>query len=207
MPRFYPPDAPVPAGMRTADLQLRVLRPEHVERDYDALMSSRKRLLVWSGGSWPAADFTLEQNLGDMHYHEDNYNARRQFTFTVLSPDETRCEGCVYIDSWETLLRGSDTTPETLGAGDDEGIVTYWVRDSALERELDRQLLDGLLAWLRGSDWAFRRVLFRANEAQVRDIQLYEEAGLQRLYTIARPKQPRPVSFYGEARVPEERQG
>jgi hypothetical protein len=182
--RFYPPDAPVPTDYRTADLQLRVLRPEHVERDYDAFMSSRERLLVWSGGGWPAADFTLEQNLGDMHYHEDHYNARTQFTFTVLNPDESRVEGCVYIDSWDTWLRGAEETAQHIGAGDDEGIVSYWVRDSALERDLDRQLLAGLRAWLASDAWAFRRVYFRAYPGQERDIQLFEEAGLQRVHTL-----------------------
>ena len=74
--QFYPADASVPTDLRTRDLQLRVLRPEHVERDYDAFMSSRERLLLWSGGNWPAADYTVERNLKDMHGHEDAYNVR-----------------------------------------------------------------------------------------------------------------------------------
>jgi hypothetical protein len=197
--RFYPPDTPIPTDYRTADLQLRVLRPEHVGRDYDAFMSSRERLLLWSGGSWPAADFTLEQNLEDMHYHENNYNRRTQFTFTVLSRDETRVEGCVYIDSWDAFLRHAGASPEGMGIGDDEGIVSYWVRDSALARNLDRQLLAGLRDWLAGDDWVFKRVLFRARAAQQRDIQLFEEAGLARLHALPARGGRDEVYFYGEA--------
>jgi len=196
--RFYPPDAAVPTEYQTQDLQLKVLRPEHVERDYDAFMSSRERLLIWSGGSWPAADFTLEQNMGDMHYHEDRYNARTEFTFTVMSRDETRVEGCIYIDPWGDYLKRTDVTPESLGIGDDEGVLSFWVRDSALERQLDRQLVAGLLDWLAGDEWAFKRVYFRANAGQERDIQLLEEAGLRRKHALDVQGQPRTIYFYAK---------
>lgn len=194
---FYPSDASVPTELQTQDLQLRVLRPEHVEIDYDAFMSSRARLLLWSGGAWPAADFSLAQNMEDMHRHEDGFNARTQFTYTVLNRDETRSEGCIYIDSWDEALRGSNATPASIGAHDYEGVASYWVRDSALERDLDRQLLAGLRAWFK-RDFAFTRVVLRANQEQTRDIQVFEEAGLQRLQTVDIPAEGRTVYFYGD---------
>jgi len=196
--QFYPADAPVPTEYATQDLVLRVLRPEHVEIDYAAFMSSRERLLVWSGGGWPAADFTLEQNMDDMHRHEDAYIGRTQFTFTVLNPDATMSEGCVYIDSWDAVLQNTTATPESLGVGDYKGVATYWVRDSALERDLDRQLLAGLRAWFKSDDWSFKRVVFRANQDQVRDIQVFEDAGLRPLYTVESSTDGSRVSFYGE---------
>ena len=195
--QFYPADANVPTDLQTQDLQLRVLRPEHVERDYAAFMSSRPRLLVWSGGSWPAADFTLAQNMDDMHRHEDGFTGRTQFTYTVMNRDETRCEGCIYIDSWDVALRGSDATPESVGARDYEGVATYWVTDSALERDLDRQLLDGVRDWFT-RDFAFTRVVFRVNEGQTRDIHVLEDAGLRRLQTVTVPADGRRMHFYGD---------
>ena len=195
--QFYPADSSVPTELQTQDLQLRVLRPEHVERDYAAFMSSRPRLLVWSGGNWPAAEFTLAQNMDDMHRHEDGFTGRTQFTYTVMNRAETQCEGCIYVDSWDVSLRGTDATPESVGAHDNEGVATYWVTDSALARDLDRQLLEGVRAWF-ARDFAFERVVFKVNEGQTRDIQELEAAGLGRLHTAKVTADGRNVYFYGD---------
>jgi hypothetical protein len=196
---FYPDDAPVPTELRSADFQLQVLRPKHVELDYDAFTSSRERCLLWSGGYWPAADYTVERNLRDMHYHEDRFNARTQFTYTVLSPDGTRCEGCVYIDPLEDYLKEAVSVPNDIDADQAyTGIATYWVRDNALERDLDRQLLAGLRGWLNGDAWQFERVLYRANQLQARDIHVFEDAGLERRFTVEIPDEGGLVHFYAE---------
>src|SRR5690606_6190183 len=94
---WYPEPKPVPASLETEDLQLEMLAPEHVDLDYDALMSSRERLMRWSGGRWPHADFTRAENLDDMVMHRDEFLAREAFTYTVLNRARDRCEGCVYI--------------------------------------------------------------------------------------------------------------
>jgi len=192
---FYPDDGPVPVELRTEHLLLRSLGPEHVERDYDAFMSSRERLLVWSGGSWPAADFTLALNMDDMHFHRREHEERIAFTFTVMSPDEARCEGCTYTNSWDVVARrmGAEI-PEI--ARDYDGLTSYWVRDSALARDLDKELLRGLIDWFAG-DWSFGRALFFANSGQVRDLKCFEEAGLTRLATITGSANPGTFHIYG----------
>jgi hypothetical protein len=77
MAAFYPEPKPVPATLRTRDLHLEMLSPEHVELDYDALMSSWPRLQIWSGSDrWPRPDFTLEENLSDLTEHRDEFVSR-----------------------------------------------------------------------------------------------------------------------------------
>lgn len=196
--RFYPDTAPVPAELRTPHLLLRPLGPEHVERDYAAFMSSRERLLIWSGGSWPAADFTLEMNMQDMRFHRREHEQRIAFTFTVMSHDESRCEGCTYTNGWEkTARRMGAPIPDI--ARDFDGLTSYWVRDSALAHGLDTELLRGLIDWF-DRDWSFGRALFFANSGQTRDIACFEEAGLARLATIAGTAPPGTFHIYGPSR-------
>lgn len=190
MAAFYPEPKPVPATLRTRDLYLEMLAPEHVERDYDALMSSWQRLQVWNGTDrWPRPDFTLEENLADLIRHRDEFLQREAFTYTVLSLDKSRCEGCVYIEPW-SMTRGYHPNATPVELEDDAARVTYWVRESALDRDLDRQLLEGLIDWFRGDAWEFERTLFLVNMNQQRDIEQLEDAGLARAVTLVSGRPP-----------------
>lgn len=193
---FYPSDASVPAEQRTANLLLHPLGPEHVERDYAAFMSSRERLLVWSGGGWPAADFTVERNMEDMHFHRGEHVDRIAFTYTVMSPDASVCEGCTYTNGWDKVLHSMGAERPEI-ARDYDGLTSYWVRDSALARDLDKELLRGLLDWFASDAWSFGRSLFFANSGQTRDIACFEEAGLTRLATITGDRHPGTFYIYG----------
>src|SRR4051812_30511543 len=96
--RFYPADAVVPAGLVTAEFTLEPLNASHVERDYDAFITSRPRLNLWSGDTWPHAGFTLAENLDDLNGHDAEHRDGVAFTYTVLAPDAALCLGCVYIN-------------------------------------------------------------------------------------------------------------
>jgi len=194
--RFYPEDAPVPATLQTERLNLTMLAPEHVERDYDALMSSQARLNLWSGGRWPSPDFTLAQNMDDMLRHSREHLAREAFTFTVMNHDETRCEGCVYINGWDGTCRDIRLSEPPADARDFDAIIEYWVRDSALENDLDHELVSGLLTWF-DHEWAFDRTLFRLNLDLPRDVQTLEALDLVRLYAFETPTPPGTYYIYG----------
>lgn len=178
---WYPEPKPVPASLETEDLQLEMLAPEHVDLDYDALMSSRERLMRWSGGRWPHADFTRAENLDDMVMHRDEFLAREAFTYTVLNRARDRCEGCVYIYPLARTEEEAGRLPAGLPAS--TARVTWWVRDDALPRELDRQLLAGLVDWFRSS-WEFDAVTFLTRVDNDRDIALLEDNGLERVATV-----------------------
>lgn len=182
---FYPENASVPDELRTADLVLRMLTTQHAEMDYEAVMESQEQLRRFSAGSWPTPDFTLAQNLGDLEHHEREHHERMAFTYTVMNPDGTRCEGCVYINPWQQALahRHIDATMDDVATGDHEAVVTFWVRDSSLERDLDRQLVRGLLGWFE-AEWDFSRVTFMTNTGLERQMALLEEAGLERRYSF-----------------------
>jgi hypothetical protein len=176
---FYPVGKAVPAELRTEDLWLRVLRPDVTDLDYAALMESRERLRRWSDSTWPADDFTLEENRQDLIGHEREWENREAFTYTVLSSDGDRCEGCVYIYPLGRWLKSCDFKRQGDGDqfADETPAVTFWVRDSALGRGLDRQLLAGLREWFR-REWSFDHVVFPILESLPDDVSLVEAAGL-----------------------------
>jgi ribosomal protein S18 acetylase RimI-like enzyme len=188
---WYPEPKPVPAALDTTDLHLEMLAPEHVDIDHNAFMSSRERLLAWSGGRWPDEGFSRDENMADMVMHRDEFLARAAFAYTVLNSAQDRCEGCIYINP---VLRGAgDASGATADLPESTARVTWWVRDDALPRDLDRQLIEGLVAWFR-SDWQFDAVTFLTRTDNDRDIGLLEDAGLTRAGTLQ--DQNGPGEFY-----------
>jgi hypothetical protein len=86
---------------------------------------------------------TLEENLGDLTRHAEDFAARRGFTYTVLAPDQDRATviGCVYIYPSER-------------AGYDARVLS-WVR--AADARLDPVLYRAVTDWLDEA-WPFERV-------------------------------------------------
>ena len=194
---FYPPDAPVPAELHTPELFLRMLSAGDVELDYDAVLASRETLLAGSGGHWPRDGFTLEENLDDLQSHEADHLARTSFTYTVMNHGETRCLGCIYINPLAQLLeRYTVVEGESIMSSEHDAVVYLWARPDYPPPGLDTRLLAALLPWL-STQWAFTRVVWRANERQARHLRLYDEAGLRRLCTLARPGEPGRACLYG----------
>ena len=189
---WYAEPKSVPESLDTADLYLEMLAPEHVDMDYAAFMSSRERLMAWSGGRWPHEGFTLDENMDDMVMHRDEFLAREAFAYTVLNSTQDRCEGCIYINP---LDRSGvhDPTGVTADLPESTARVTWWVRDDALERDLDQQLIEGLVDWFRAT-WDFDVVTFLTRAENAHDVALLEDAGLERIVTLA--DQNGPGEFY-----------
>ena len=122
-PSFTPPTL-----LTTERVRLEPLAPRHTERDHAAFMSSREHLratLNW--GEWPRADMTLEENRADLQRHWEEFLRREAYAYTVLSPDGTRCLGCVYINPPD----------EDAAAPEEDGraaTLAYWVTVEGLEQ-------------------------------------------------------------------------
>jgi RimJ/RimL family protein N-acetyltransferase len=181
---FYPPDAPVPAELRTAELLLRPLRATDAALDYDAVMASRERLLRRSAGQWPRVGFTLAENRADLEQHEAEFHARVAFAYTVMNPDETACLGCVYIYPLRRTLERYGAPAELIAAAaEDEAEASFWVRQDREADDLDRRLLAALLPWLRDA-FAFGRLWLRAFTAEERQVAIIRAAGLRQVAEV-----------------------
>ena len=142
---FVDGDFNVPQKFETDEFRLRMLTVNDVVKDYDAVMSSADHLMaVWPGSGWPDG-LTLEQNLIDLGWHQKEFQIRRSFAYTVVTLDETRVIGCVYINP--TRKRGYDAE------------VYLWARESAIGSPPDTKLYDAVDKWLEET-WPFENVAF-----------------------------------------------
>lgn len=146
---LVPADFEVPLGLDTDRFRLRPLTPAVVELDYEALMTSIDHLNAMFGSKWPHPRFTLEENRQDLVEHQQEFEQRVAFAYTVLIPDETACLGCVYINP----PRGAPADAAV------DARVHMWVRQSAHERGLDPELFHAVKAWI-DERWPFASVAY-----------------------------------------------
>ncbi len=147
MKRFAPDSVIIPSGIETKDFRIRILTINDVVKDYDAVMSSIDHLrgVFGPSSSWPSADLTLDQDLIDLGWHQKEFQIESSFAYTVMSLDESRCLGCVYVDPSEK-------------AGYDAKVI-LWVRQSEIRKGLDEKLFSAVKIWL-SEEWWFTTVAF-----------------------------------------------
>jgi hypothetical protein len=157
-------------------MRLEPLRASHAAIDYAAVMASRAELRRWSQSTWPAEEFTLEENRADLERHEREHFADAAYTYTVLAPDGALCLGCVYFAP--LLAEEARLAHEAMGEDAAYAMrASFWVRADQVAGELDRELFTALRAWLAG-DWWFDRVAFTLAADAERQAALCRAAGL-----------------------------
>jgi hypothetical protein len=153
-PKLIPDDFAVPAGLDHEQFRLRMLAASDVEADYEAVMASQTRLRAGSPHGWPREGFTLEENLADLVRHEQEFHDRVAFAYTMVSPDESKVLGCVYINPPE---------PASDSAADGHDAQAYmWVRDE-YHPDLTGTLFVAVQDWL-DRDWPFQAVRYIRTE-------------------------------------------
>ena len=150
---FVPEDFQVPEKLETERFRVRMLTVNDVVKDYDAVMTSVEHLRGVFGlrSTWPSPELTLEQDLIDLGWHQKEFQRRRSFAYTVMSPSESLCLGCVYIVP--TRKRGYDAE------------VYLWVRESEVENGLDPVLFDAVKDWIE-KEWPFKKVAYPGREIE-----------------------------------------
>jgi len=169
---WHDPSYAPPTRLVTSRILLEPLAGRHVELDYAALMGSREHLqrtLRW--GDWPRTDFTLEENLGDLERHWQEFEDREGYAFTVLSLDRSQCLGCIYLEPADPNDRSTR-----------DAMLAYWVIEEELASELDRHLLAEVLAWIE-RDWLFEKVVVPTHVDNDRGVRLADELGLDSVPT------------------------
>lgn len=182
--RYYPTTLPVPWGLTTPRLKLRMLRASDVVLDYQAVMASQAQLLLRSAGRWPRVGFTLAENLADLEMHEREHRNREAFTFTVMRPDEKMCLGCLYLKPLDVTFSLLGAASPPLQFTEPASSASFWLRPEASAVGLDRYLLDTLHSWFQDA-WGFTEVLLAANDGEQRNLQLFAAAGLPHMLELA----------------------
>ena len=146
---LVPVDFGIPETLETDKFRLRMLTIKDVDKDYDAVMSSIEHLQKTKpfgpDNDWPKKDLTREQDLIDLGWHQKEFQRRSSFAFTVMSLNENKCLGCMYIYS-------SDNPNY-------DAVVIMWVRQSEVENGLDDDLFLTVKNWIR-DEWPFEKVAY-----------------------------------------------
>lgn len=163
---FIPENFDVPAVLETDRIRLRMLTVNDVVKDYDAVVSSTDHLqATFSNGSgWPIG-LTLEQNLVELEWHQKEFQRKTSFAFTVVSLDEKRVLGCVYILPFDVGGYGAR--------------VTMWARADMLDAGLDQHLFNSVKSWI-AEEWPFDKVAYPG-----RDMPFVEYNDLRNLQAMA----------------------
>jgi len=128
-----------------------MLTVNDVVKDYEAVMTSIKRIRGVFGpdSEWPSPDLTLEQDLIDLGWHQKEFQRRSSFAYTVMTPVEDQCLGCLYI--YPSNKKDFDTE------------IYFWIRDSAFGDGLEPLLYDIIKEWLKNA-WPFQSVAYPGRE-------------------------------------------
>lgn len=142
---FIPDSFEVPTSLDTEHFHFRVLDDEVAELDFEAVMSSQKRLQGIFGpeSQWPEKDMTLEQSINSLKIHKQEFESRKAFAYSVFNKEKVKCLGSVYIDPSQSPNYQCD--------------VYLWIRDDNIE--LDNTLYQTVHKWLY-EKWSISKVAF-----------------------------------------------
>jgi len=140
----------VSKGVSTDRYNIRMLTINDLVKDYDAVMSSVDRLkgVFGPNDNWPNG-LTIEEDLIDLGWHQKEFEIKSSFAFTVMSIDESKCLGCVYINPSSKLSFDAE--------------IIMWVRQSEALSDLDSNLFATIKKWIT-TDWWFTSVAFPGRE-------------------------------------------
>ena len=153
---FLPVDFRIPEVVENQLFRIRMLTVNDVVKDYEAVMTNIDRIIGVFGpdSDWPPKDLILEQDLIDLGWHQKEFQRRSSFAYTVMTPDEDQCLGCVYI--------------YPSGKEDIDAETYFWVSESAFKDGLEPILHNRIKIWLE-KDWPFRGVVYPGRELSWED--------------------------------------
>ncbi len=174
---FYPINESIPKQLITEHFKLRPLLATDVEKDYEAVLATRTRLLRISDGQWPKEGFTLKENLTDLERHEKEHLERKQFTLTVMNPKDQICLGCIYINRpGEDMIKYYQQNDLST---DYVAFLTYWLRPDYSGKDFEINFLKTLIAWMNEM-WKFDQInYYIGKNAFESEHEIFLKAGLK----------------------------
>jgi hypothetical protein len=134
-----------PAGFRTEQFSVRPITAGDAEADYEAVMESLDLIhTALLSDRWPQPGFSVEENRRQIVVKEQRARALERFTYAVLSPNQEKVLGSVYVNP---------------GIGGPDAAVFLWVRKTAFDEGLDPILERAVRNWIR-EQWPFKWVVY-----------------------------------------------
>ncbi len=148
---FVPANFNVPREYRTTQFKLVPLGPDLASQDYQAYMSSIEHLQKTFTGSqnWPNRNITMADAMKDVEGEKSRFDARKSFTYSVLTLDGAKELGCVYISP--SPKQGY------------EAVLRIWVTQEQFDRGFEAMLIPEVKKWL-AAQWPFQKVAWPKRE-------------------------------------------
>ena len=142
---FIPKSFVIPKFLDSDKFHFRVLDDSIAELDFEAVMSSQKRLqgIFGFGSEWPKSNMTLEENIESLKVHKQEFESGKAFAYSVFNNAKDKCLGSVYIDPSQSQNYDCE--------------VYLWIRNDSLS--LDNELYQIVLKWL-SNEWPFSKIAF-----------------------------------------------
>lgn len=181
---YYPKTAIVPKGFSTPQFTIRPLLATDVQKDYEAVMAAQELNLRLTEGRWPKDGFSVEENLEDLKYHQIMHEERKEFTYTIMDPEEQNCLGCIYFypPNIETTggLKANNLSEDFVS------IMYFWLRPDMTTNEFGRRFFDDIRGWIK-AEWDFNNVYYhiRGNSTPD-DRQIFLEVGMEEKFKVGK---------------------
>jgi hypothetical protein len=116
----------------------------------------------------------------------------------VLSPDRAECLGCVYIfPTGASFLAKSAVTPVGHDTWANVDVVVYfWVRQTQMDKGLDKRLLAALRVWF-AQEWMADTAVFVTNEKFTQQLDLIHRTDLKVKFELVEPGKPGKYLIFG----------
>jgi len=151
------------------------LTPDHLLLDFDAVMSSRLFLRLWSKSEWPSDNFQLEDNLKDLVMHEKEHKEGVAYTYSILSVDKKECLGCLYVNPNDRIEPVTNHERYLLNLR--PANIRFWIRNSYHNTDKESIIIKDLLSWFVNT-WELKEILFSCNRQVSDQITLFRNSGL-----------------------------
>ena len=148
--RLVPEAFKVPEKLEHPEFVIRKLCASDVYLDYIAVMTSIDIIRKTRGGDWPTTDLSFEDDMIDLAWHQREFEYRTSFAYTVMSPDGSKCLGCLYLfqPGWR-----NDTSKNA------DVDVSFWVTQEEYDKGLYPKLYKALDQWLK-TTWPFKNIVY-----------------------------------------------
>ena len=174
-----------PMLRRTPRVHIEPLAPRITDLDYEAYMGSIEHINRSYEATWPRPTITPDFASLDLHQCWETWGRGEGFQFAALTHTRDKELGCAYLlptrdgdDPYETSLR-------------------IWVIESEVATDLERHLIEAMLAWI-DEEWEFNRVIFYVPRGYERGRAIAAAVGL---HEVHRPG-PRLSADSGQAPKP-----
>lgn len=121
----------VSALLETETFRIRPITVHDLVKDYEAVMTNRKHLWELFGEAWG--------------WHQKEFQLRSSFDYAVVSLDERRMLGCIYVDP-----------PEKEGF---DAEVYFWALADIPNTDLEKDLAEVVRRWI-SLEWPFGKVAY-----------------------------------------------